>query len=644
MDRLNKKNKRIYWVEKISLTDILFFLIRSKFSDIKVNFDQRQARPRSSKFLGILGRTGSGGVFFPVDLTLHKLDAKGLALTYRVDKELNACVGGFIDGKIPRETGRFKDMLKSYLAENLKSKVIFITMAGSEIVPGKGAAGEAHIICLSGHPLNYLLCRFYSGPDFIVRNAIDPVGDLKYYSKPFYYLVFFLLCKLGAPKVKTNISDIRPAIWAEYYPSHFHDFWMGTIKTDDFDVVAYIDRSDTPVIKETTDEIEKKGIKWIDAQLPALIKMSRLGPAGYLKMTGRAFFSFFSNPIWLGIFGFEYYFLSSIYESVFRRYKVKIFLQHQEASWRQEAQANAAERAGGIMAGYHWSIYTTYLLPSHFFPQHVYFVWGKYMSEWLRKKNSACRYVLPSGMWAASNSRDLRRKDIFPGAADFIISVFDDSVGYMLHQSPGSLSEFYLRVLSVVEKHPGIACIVKSKQPLERLLLSIPSGKNIIDKMETLKGRGKLAVLDHSLFPLVASSCSDLCVGYSINSACTIAAVVGNCAAINWDCAGLGKHPFYRHPENKIVFRTLDEIEEAVLMASKGDKTIGDYSHWKKHINYFEDISAVNRIVGFMETYMKENMNTGDPEHSLSYAANKYLNDNKIGEDFFRKDDIWEDE
>ena len=79
-------------------------------------------------------------------------------------------------------------------------------------------------------------------------------------------------------------------------------------------------------------------------------------------------------------------------------------------------------------------------------------------------------------------------------------------------------------------------------------------------------------------------------------------------------------------------------------MASKGDKTIGDYSHWKKHINYFEDISAVNRIVGFMETYMKENMNTGDPEHSLSYAANKYLNDNKIGEDFFRKDDIWEDE
>ena len=45
-----------------------------------------------------------------------------------------------------------------------------------------------------------------------------------------------------------------------------------------------------------------------------------------------------------------------------------------------------------------------------------------------------------------------------------------------------------------------------------------------------------------------------------------------------------------------------------------------------------------------METYMKESAETGDPEHSLEFAAKKYIYDNKIGEDFFRKDDIWEDE
>jgi hypothetical protein len=324
---------------------------------------------------------------------------------------------------------------------------------------------------------------------------------------------------------------------------------------------------------------------------------------------------------------------------------VRILIQHQEAFWRQEAQAVAIERAGGIMVGYHWSIYTSYLLPTHFFPQHVYFVWGKYMSELLMKKESACRYVLPSGITIVPNGRILERKDIFAKDADFVISVFDDSAGDKLFNSPGSLSEFYMRVLKIVESNPGIGCIIKSKQPIEQSLPSVPSGREILDKIGKLKAEGRLAVLDHSVSPLVAASCSDLCVGYGINSACAIAAVVGNCASINWGCSGLRKHPFYKYDKDKIVFDTLDKIEEAVIRASRGDRTVGDYGYLKKQVNYFEDLSAVSRITGFMETYMKaRGAEAGDPQRLLEFAAKKYLDDNKIGEDYFRKDDIWEDE
>ncbi|MFA5317541.1 MAG: hypothetical protein WC369_08990 [Dehalococcoidales bacterium] len=642
---MDKSNITIIWAENAGMADILLFALKSRFANIRVNYDRSQICPSAARLIGIMERAGVRGVFRQVELTLHKVDAKGLALTYRVDKELNACLEDFISRHIPYETKRYKDMLKSYLAGSLKSKAIFIAMAASEIDPGEANAGETNVIYLEGHPLSYLLCRFYSGRGYVVRSAFGLMTGLKYYIRPLYYLAYYISCKLRPGRVKGNISDIRPAIWAEYYPSHIHNFWMDKINADGFDIVAYLDRSDTPAIKETVSEIEGRGIKWIDAQAPSLIKMSRLGLSGFLRMAGRLFFVPVSNPVWLGILRFEYDFYRSIYESVFRRYKVRILIQHQEASWRQEAQAIAVERAGGIMVGYHWSVYTSYLLPTHFFPQHVYFVWGKYMSELLRKKGSACRHVLPSGISIIPNGRNPERKDMFAKGTDFVISVFDDSAGERLFNSPGSLSEFYVRVLKIVESNPGIGCIIKSKQPLDQSLPSVPSGREILDKIEALKGGGRLAVLDPSVSPLVAASCSDLCVGYGINSACAIAAIVGNCASINWGCSGLMKHPFYRYSGGKVIFQTLDEVEEAVLKAREGDKTVGDYGRLKKQVNYFEDLSAVSRITGFMETYMKARSGeAGDPERSLEFAAKKYLDDNYIGEDYFRKDDIWEDE
>jgi hypothetical protein len=330
-----------------------------------------------------------------------------------------------------------------------------------------------------------------------------------------------------------------------------------------------------------------------------------------------------------------------VYESVFLRYRVKILLQHQEALWRQEAQVSAIERAGGIMVGYHWSIYTSCLMPTHFFSQHVYFVWGKYMSELLRKKESACRYVLPSGIWIVPCDKDPKRKNIFDESINFVISVFDDSISHDRDQWSSFLSEFYLRILRVIERNPAFGCIVKSKQPLYPLLESLPSGEDILEKIETLKRQRRLEVFDSSISPLTAAAYSDLSVGFSINSACTISAVMCDRPAVNWDCLKLKRHPFYAHTDQKLVFDTLDELEEAIMKAARGDRTIGDYSRWKRRVNHFEDSLAVNRIIGFLQNYMSESIVSGDAQRSLESAVRRYVSDNKIDEDFSREENIW---
>ncbi|MFA5335889.1 MAG: hypothetical protein WC324_03110, partial [Candidatus Omnitrophota bacterium] len=303
---MDKSNITIIWAENAGIADVLLFALKSRFADIRVNYDRSQVCPSAARLIGIMERAGVRGVFRPVELTLHKADAKGLALTYRVDRELNGCIEEFISGHIPYETKRFKDMLKSYLAGILKSKAIFGAMAASEIDSGKANAGETNVIYLKGHPLSYLLCRFYNSRGYVTVSSFGPMTCLKYYVQPLYHLVYYVSCKLRPAKVKGSISDIRPAIWAEYYPSHIHDFWMDTINADGFDIVAYLDRSDTPATKEAIGEIEKKGIKWIDARAPSLIKMSRLGLTGFLKMAGRLFFVPVSSPVWLGILRYEY--------------------------------------------------------------------------------------------------------------------------------------------------------------------------------------------------------------------------------------------------------------------------------------------------------------------------------------------------
>ncbi len=128
------------------------------------------------------------------------------------------------------------------------------------------------------------------------------------------------------------------------------------------------------------------------------------------------------------MFRFRYAFWFFVYKSVFEQYKVKILVQHQEVSWRQEVQAMAIEAASGIILGYHWSHYQFSVTPTHLFPYHVFFAWGQLIHNCLQKGGNTCNFILPCGLWTNEEVDITGELNKFSDKVNFVISVLDSSV------------------------------------------------------------------------------------------------------------------------------------------------------------------------------------------------------------------------
>lgn len=630
--------KKKIWVERLSTNDIVFYVIHSFFVNILVIYDEYQIYPSARRFLCLMSKVGLGTNFRSANLMLlDKKDSEGKTLRYKVYEDVDNCASRFVDEHFLNESKRFKNTLKSYIANYLDQKIIFVVKVKSEIEIQGGQDNKKNIIQLNRNHVSYLVCEFYRNCNFVIKERASLIENLKFYFRPIFFMAILFIGKITRPKIKENFTGIKPSVWIEFYPTYLHTFWFDALKSQEFSVITYLDRPDTPVTKERVLEIESKGIKWVDAGLLGLIRKSRLNLLEIFKLFREIFFVFAANPFWFGVFRFEYNFLFFVYKSVFSNFKVRVLIQHQEASWKQEIQAKAIESAGGIMLGYHWSCYTFYPPTTHLFPQHVYFVWGKMMYDFMQKRGASCDYILPAGLYIIPNHDKVKQITTLLKNVNFIISIFDDEVPYCGFQTPSSLTEFYLKLFSIIKDNFNFGGIIKSKQFDLNTLNSLPQGEQIIKIANKLIEEKRLVFLEPTLSPLEAALSSNLSVGYCVNSACVVAAINGNCAAIQWDAVGLLEHPFYKDSEQKFIFSSLDELEDAILCVSRGDKKIGNYSQWKKYICYFDDFSAVKRMASFIESFMEENMKTKDYKQSLDFSVNKYIEENKI-EPFFAAD------
>jgi hypothetical protein len=57
--------------------------------------------------------------------------------------------------------------------------------------------------------------------------------------------------------------------------------------------------------------------------------------------------------------------------------------------------------------------------------------------------------------------------------------------------------------------------------------------------------------------------------------------------------------PIYMESDQKILYPSLDDLENAIFRVSEGDQSIGVFSKWQQKLNYFNDFKAPERVGHF---------------------------------------------
>jgi hypothetical protein len=627
----NPKNKT-FWLESLSVGGILFLLMRNGVGGYKVFFEEHKATPRALRFAAIIARFLPVR-FYPANLCLNEKDENGLAIEYyRADNHC-AVVDRFCENQLSRESAWLRDMTKCFISSQLMERITFVTLVLHRI---KGVEPGEHLIYLSGHYLNFLLQDFFK-PQIKVKSIPSITTFLRHLAIPFGLIGRAGLQQLFHAGIKGNIRENQkiPAVWIELGPENriwnqLREFIATNSVGRSYDIVYYLDRSDTPAILETTKKLENQGFGWIDTHS---MLHARLFASDYLKLITGFFVSLRQRQFWFALFLFRFEIMRALFLSLYKRFNVRLLFQHQETSWLQEAQKQAIEAAGGIMVGLHWSNYLNTSYPCHLNPQHVMLVWGVAHREFLETKGNTCSHIIPCGLWLAESGAKL--EDISPLCkSDFTIAIFDSSVNYYYHhQRPKSLSKFYLEILSILEDNLLFSGILKPKASKVSDLRHLPAGEEIVHRVTSLEKAGRLRVLDwvrHS--PVDAAKAADLSVCFGLNSAGIIAGLLG-LRAIHWDCTGWLKYQIYRDKDQKVLFATLPEMRKAVMQAAAGDKTIGAFNKWRKLINHFDDCAGSERIMRFIHLYMQE---AGGDIARLDSTVKQYLSE-QVGENEFYK-------
>lgn len=459
-------------------------------------------------------------------------------------------------------------------------------------------SAENHIVFLDGHPANDVLFRYYSEKDFSLRQSPPWFNALRIALSP----LFLGLRSFFHGRPKTSIHAPRTAIWAEYYPADLNSFisrifWANWANLPNTDIVFYFDRPDTITNREETDPIEAKGYHWIEMRRPS--HGARLTISELLHFTISLLNA--DKPKLLSWFLVEFEINSVLWKRVFSQWSVKLLIQHQEHSWKQAAQAQGIEAAGGIMMGTHWSYFPYDTEPAHLTAQHVYFVWGEEFSEWLDKKGNCISRILPCGTWITSTHSAEMLTTEFGPEVRFLIGIFDSGYDYNIYITAEQLALFLDTILSLLERHSSWAAILKPKTIAD--YSQLPQGANILTRIDMLAKEGRLTIADRSVSPVSIGKAVNLCVCFSINSAGILVGATGG-KAVHWDCSGWTENRLQNDRRQAVFYRDIASFESAIIAAAEGNSRIGDFSNWRIRINQFDDELGPRRVAEWVEDYI----------------------------------------
>lgn len=627
------RKKRIFWVQRLNVLNMPFFVLRSVLLKAEVLYDENKISSLCGFIICFLKKINLLGRFYPASLCMNEETGSGFRIRKSVYDRIDCSLNCFLEPYSAQLDSIFSKSWKIYLANYLYNVFTFIAMVESKITADK--ADECiNEIFLTRHPANLVIKKFYPAKNFIFKEG-GLAQCISYYVKPLCYILYIFFCKFAIKRENNNTRLEKTSVWIEYCPAGYVDFafWKDAVKNGNFDIVRYFDRSDDGPLDAVKNRVAQQGFRWVDLHFKPIVKAAQISLVRLFNSYNNAIKDKKKWPLWLKIFIFEYYLWAMLYGAVFKKYKVRLLIQFLETSWRQGPQVVALESAGGIMVGFNWSHYYFPSLPTHFYPQHVYFVWGDAITEYMKMMKNSAKYILPSGVWVNQNNLKPQELKQLSDKLEFIIAIFDGAPSYDCNASPEDLSKFYSGVIDLLERRPKLGGIVKGKNPVFYSLSKLLKGDLLISRIKKLNKEGRMVVLDHTNIPLAAAANANLSVCFGgLNTAGIISSLYGY-RSIHWDYAGVKNSHFYKIENQQVVFSSLGELLDAIVKSSNGDKMIGDFSKWRRQYNYFDDFLASRRVGRFIQDFMEEVINTNDAGSSLDYSVNKYIRENNIKTD-----------
>lgn len=602
---------RAIWAEAVGLADVPALALASLRKGTVVRYDERRASPRAAALLRLLSRAE------PAGLSLDGEDAKGRPLFLALREDLDLCLDAFCDRACPEAPAGLRRTIKCFLAVELLGRFGFLAMA-SKAAAALGA--RENVFYLERHPANRVLLDWFDRPDARLRQSLSPRAVLRAAARPFALLAE--ACLPHGPG-RTSLEEPRPSVWIEYYPPDIggyasRAFWAPHMKREGVDLVFYLDRNDTPLEPATAERIERAGFSWVECRRPT--RWARLGVGEALSFLGRLLRPGL-GPWWFRFFLVERDLLIRLWTLVFDRFRVKVLIQHQETSWKQEVQARAVEAAGGVMVGFNWSHFLFRREPTHMTPQHVYFTWGSAAAEWMEARGTDVRCMLPCGAWVGVGAAPLPLAGKLDPSVTFKLAVFDSNAGYDIYLTEAKLARFVDWLLGTLEAEPSWGAILKPKSP--DAYASLPGGARLMERLEALRRARRLVIADFELSPLAVARAADLSVCFSVNSAGMVAGADG-LRVVHWDCNGFRDQPFYATPGQKVLYASLEDMGRDLRAAASGDASVGDFSRWRRWVNRFEDERGAERVGGFFEDFLGA-LASGKPrDEALDGAAATY--------------------
>lgn len=626
--------KKIIWVQKLSFKELVYFLSLAVFGQVEVRYDWHNVSKTSKNILDLLRSLGLQSKLVPVILPGDRKDADGSTIFYQIYRNMRSSMDILTQKHFKAYPEWFKKMTASYLFNWTDNPFYCIEMVKTELPKFPEASHEIYVSC---YPITGIVRANYSQEKFAIK-GLYYFKDLKRAVSPFLYLFKMVAYKIfGFKKNETNIKDIRPAVWVEYYaPNNFCSLWSPYVKPDGFDLVYYLDRPDTPLTDAAREKSQKDGFYFIDSH--NLFTLSKFKIREIARIFRYPLKPDLSAPFWVNGLSLRFNALYALYRSIYERYKVKVLIQHQDTLWVQQVQSKAVEDAGGIMIGFHWSWINGFPMPFYLAPHQVYFAWGKIIRDFVEANGNTCRHILPSGLWITGTD-GCNGVELAPGI-DFTLAVIDGDVRHDIWQTPETLSRFYLSIIKLLDGNKSWAAIIKSKNFMIEGFRELPEGDSIADRLAALEKEKRVIILDPVCNPQAASSKADLTVSYGFQTGGILPGVHGY-RTVMWDVAGWLKQPLYQDKGQKILFSTLDEIEEAIYSYYNGRKDIGDFSKWSLSVNYFNDFLGPQRVGRFIQNFMDDVIETESAKTSLEMAVNRYMAENNIGKEFYQTEYVW---